>query len=300
MQAVDPVLAWPNRYGRRQGGRLEVASLASPEMVGWRQQKFGPDAPWVPTLVVLKGGAPARVFTGLRLGVMLSRYLRPPQVWAVSMALGSAHRRQASLSPMLNRSQFVRGVGGAIAAVGLLAARPPQQGANENGHDREWLAGLDLVSSGELPRAEARSLMLSAVESDLPSVLAEGAQHDHLGAIDLAGGAWASLSAEESATLLAVRHRTARGEDLVALTYQREGDAIAFYRLSSRQGPERTSTKLLRVDEVPTGGDRGGVQVRLIAGEEDGLFTCPPPRPARGVANADLRIATPAYVALGA
>lgn len=258
------------------GGRLEVASLSSPEMTSWRHQKFGREAPWVPTLVVVKGSAQARVFTGVRLGVMLSRYLPPSQVWAVSVALG-AHRRQTPQSPMLNRSQFVRGVGGAIAVVGLLAARTPttEQSPNENGDDREWLAGLDLVSSEELSQAEGRALMASAVELDLPSVLAHGAQHSHIGALDLEGGAWTSLSAEKNAILLAVRHRTARGEELVALTYQREGDAVAFYRLSSSQGPERTSTKVLRIDEIPIGGDLGEVQVRLVAGEEDGVVYVP-------------------------
>ncbi len=258
------------------GGRLEVVSLSSAEMTGWRQHKFGPEAPWVPTLVVVKGNAPARVFTGVRLGVMLSRYLRPSQVWAVSVALGT-QRRQAPVSPTLNRSQFVRGVGGAIAVVGLLAARPPasEQSVNENSEDRGWLVDLDIVSSEEISQSEARALMSSAVASDLPSILAHGAQHDHLGALDLRGAAWAYQSAEKSAAFLGVRHRTARGDELVALSYQREGDAVAFYRLSPGQGPERTSTKLLRVEEVPVGGDPGEVQVRLMVGEEDGILHVP-------------------------
>lgn len=109
------------------GDRLEVRSLNDPMMEHWRRDVFGEDPPWAPTLVEVEGGK-ARAWTGTRMGARLARRLGPAATWRVAKILGEMKKdRDAEHSPYsgLSRSQFLKGVGGAIVGMSVLSGRDP-------------------------------------------------------------------------------------------------------------------------------------------------------------------------------
>ena len=112
------------------GGDLEVRSLHDPQMKHWREQALGKDAAWKPTLIEISGGQ-TKAWTGLGLGLRLSRCLGPVATWRVMQMLGedkhgggsiAGDRGGASLeSTSLTRGGFIKGALGAAAAVGALS-----------------------------------------------------------------------------------------------------------------------------------------------------------------------------------
>jgi hypothetical protein len=75
------------RIEEKVGDKLEVVSLLDPEMGNWRKQALGEDAPWAPTLVEVRGGK-VRAWTGLSMGLTLSRRLGAKNTWQVMQTLG--------------------------------------------------------------------------------------------------------------------------------------------------------------------------------------------------------------------
>ena len=105
------------------GDKLEVRSLHDPQMVHWREQALGEDAPWAPTLVKLEG-AEVKAWTGLKMGIALSRHLGAVSTWRVMQLIGdidSLQKTSVVPSSGLSRGQFLKDVGGAAAAVSILA-----------------------------------------------------------------------------------------------------------------------------------------------------------------------------------
>lgn len=105
------------------GDKLEVRSLYDPQMVHWREQALGEDASWAPTLVKVEGGK-VKAWTGLRMGAVLSGRLGPAGTWRVMQVLGemkSVSKTGARHGAGLSRGQFLKGMGGAAAAVSILA-----------------------------------------------------------------------------------------------------------------------------------------------------------------------------------
>lgn len=113
------------------GGGIEVRSLNDPQMKHWREQALGKDAAWKPTLIEISGGQ-TKAWTGLRLGVRLSRCLGPVATWRVMRILGedkhgggsiAGDRDAASLvSTSITRGGFIKGALGAAAAVSALTS----------------------------------------------------------------------------------------------------------------------------------------------------------------------------------
>lgn len=105
------------------GDKLEVRSLYDPQMVHWREQALGEDAPWAPTLVKVEG-VEVKAWTGLGMGAVLSRRLGPVGTWRVMQVLGemkSVSKTGTAPGAGLSRGQFLKGIGGAAAAVSILA-----------------------------------------------------------------------------------------------------------------------------------------------------------------------------------
>ena len=114
------------RIEERVGDKIEVLSLNDPLMQHWRKEAFGDAAPWAPTLVELDGGS-VRAWTGVRMGVRLSRALGPLATWRVMQVLGEvnadlelADSAAAKAMTELSRGQFLKGAGGAAVALSIL------------------------------------------------------------------------------------------------------------------------------------------------------------------------------------
>lgn len=114
------------RIEERVGGKIEVRSLNDPLMQHWRKSALGDAAPWTPTLVELDGGV-VRAWTGVRMGVRLSRALGPLATWRIMQVLGEANADleltdsvAARATSKFTRGQFLKGVGGAAVALSIL------------------------------------------------------------------------------------------------------------------------------------------------------------------------------------
>lgn len=150
------------RIKEQVDGKLEIRSLSDPQVEHWRKSALGDDAPWAPTLIEVEGPK-VRAWTGWRLGVNLSRFLGPAATWRVMQALGEVGAAPeaeksavAKAAGGLTRGQFLKGVGGAAAAVTMLSgtgklARPAEAATIT---DTTEITGSTLV---DLARRRARS-----------------------------------------------------------------------------------------------------------------------------------------------
>jgi hypothetical protein len=116
------------RIEERVGDKIEVRSLRDPLVEHWRKQVLGEDAPWVPILIEVEGGK-VRAWTGLQMGVALSRKLGLLETWQVMQVLGeynAAHRvaesRTAQAAAGMSRRQFLKGLAGGLVAISILPA----------------------------------------------------------------------------------------------------------------------------------------------------------------------------------
>ena len=111
------------RIEEQVGDKLEVRSLSDPKVEHWRKREMGEDAPWVPTLVEVDSGK-TKVWTGLAMGLVLSRKLGPAATWRVMQVLGdigaAARQDRPSMGSALSRSKFLKGMVGTGAALTLM------------------------------------------------------------------------------------------------------------------------------------------------------------------------------------
>lgn len=112
------------------GEKLELRSLGSFQVREWRRRALGEDAPWVPTLIEVKG-TEVRAWTGPAMAVYISRSLGPVTSWRVMQILGEFGSSATSerwgehpvgvLARVVNRREFLKGAGGAVAGAAVLA-----------------------------------------------------------------------------------------------------------------------------------------------------------------------------------
>ena len=107
------------------GDRLEIRSLNDPMMQHWRNEVFGDDAPWAPTLVEVSGG-PVRAWTGRRMSLVLARKLGIFATWRVTQILGEVQDKSVSTSLQqrsgaLSREAFLKGASGTVLAFGMFS-----------------------------------------------------------------------------------------------------------------------------------------------------------------------------------
>lgn len=115
------------RIEERVGDKLEVRSLHDPQMEHWRTQTLGENAPWAPTLVEV-GGKKVKAWTGIGLGLRLSRSIGPLATWQIMQILGelvtsvsdTANTPFSKAAVGMSRGQFLKGVGGAAIALSVL------------------------------------------------------------------------------------------------------------------------------------------------------------------------------------
>jgi len=90
--------------------------------------KCGENASWAPTLVEVRGGQ-VKAWTGLKMGLILSRKLGPVTTWRVMQVLGepqvaSGVDDEAHSAEIhgISRRRFLKGLAGGVAALSLLPA----------------------------------------------------------------------------------------------------------------------------------------------------------------------------------
>jgi hypothetical protein len=127
--------------------RLEVLSLAHPDVEVWRHDVFGHDGPWAPTLIKA-GPDGVRAWTGAALATHLALRLGPRALTRVLGALGELDRGGAAAARGLSRARFLRIAAGAGIAAGLVfAGRAPAFAAVKAPAER-WVA----ANRDRLPR----------------------------------------------------------------------------------------------------------------------------------------------------
>ena len=159
------------------GERLEVRDLRDPEVAGWIEQALGREARWAPTLIEVSGSR-VRAWTGPRMGLALGRRLGVRNTWRVLKALGANEAPETFSTPAergLNRTQFLKGIGGAALAMTALS------GTNifaRIANAAEWVHPLNrnkVVSSRQLEGEALRSAVARATASkDVKNVWTEG------------------------------------------------------------------------------------------------------------------------------
>ena len=77
------------RVEEQVGDQLEIRDLRDPDVTRWVEDALGKDAPWGPTLIELSEDR-IKAWTGLRMGLALSRRLGIHNTWRVMKALGAS------------------------------------------------------------------------------------------------------------------------------------------------------------------------------------------------------------------
>lgn len=130
------------------GGRLETLPLTHPEVREWRVRQWGPNAPWVPTLVRHRG-TEVRCWSGASMVRPLLRGLGAQAALRVVEALGELSRQRrrapwersrvsspgASVRPRLQRLR----AGWFVIMTLALAGRTPALARSDHGLAREWV-----------------------------------------------------------------------------------------------------------------------------------------------------------------
>ena len=124
-------------------GKLEVLSLSRPDVREWREQAFGADAPWKPTLIRVDETVAA--WTGVGMSVQLVRSLGLRSSIRVLRALGELKHQTSAAHPTgVGRRRALRiGAGAVVAAGMMIAGQVPSFGATAEG----WVA----KNPGKLP-----------------------------------------------------------------------------------------------------------------------------------------------------
>lgn len=159
------------------GDELEVRDLRDPEVAGWIERALGRGARWAPTLIEVSGSR-VRAWTGPRMGVALSRRLGARNTWRVIKALGADKESGANLPTAkrgVDRTQFLKGLGGAAFAVSVLSGTDlfiRIASAKEWTHplNRERVVSSTRLEGEELQRAVTRA----AASRDVKNVWAGG------------------------------------------------------------------------------------------------------------------------------
>ncbi|MGH3148240.1 MAG: hypothetical protein ACRDTR_20855 [Rubrobacter sp.] len=224
------------RIEERVGDRVEIRSLNDPVMDHWRKEALGDDAPWAPTLVEVEGGK-VQAWTGVRMGVRLSRALGPVTTWRVMQVLGEANAdlRLADSTPVravsgLTRGQFLKGVGGAAVAISVLSGtgKLPSPAEATLSIRYEEIRGNELVSLAR--RMAGRKDILNVMGATWLNkvrngrIIDAGEDGKTIKAIDLGNGRVSSANGKftfsgELTVIKAAKHTLPHGNSMIAISY---------------------------------------------------------------------------------
>lgn len=169
-------------------GRLEVLPLTYPQVEQWRQAAFGADAPFTPTLLLIRADGEVRGWTSRRMAVPLARRLGVRASLRVLTAIGELREQvhQPLISEdrprTLSRKAFLRLGTGATVAGGLLFAGAAPAFAEQR---RSAAAAWAAANRGRLPQTYGSMVEYSldyrrAIYAELPSATRAGLWREHL------------------------------------------------------------------------------------------------------------------------
>lgn len=257
------------------GGALEILPLNNEEMRGWRNEAFGDDPPFVPTLVEA-GLQGTRVWSGKRIALELLRRVGPRKMWSISTALGRLRKPTGNDGP--SRSAFVKGVLGAAAGVAVLSggAAPALGSSRRPDH---WLAKANIVNSEELDTRSARGAFAA-----LSDAADGGGPEKRTQRSTLAAGV--SL---EGKTAKSVLHKLSDDSEIRAISIQDETTVIFTYELL--KDGNIISIYSRSFEAMDTKGTGEFDKMRLLAIESDGKLQSVEPA-ASGCTNCNGRCQT--------
>ena len=159
------------------GDKLEVRDLRDPAVSRWIERSLGQEAQWAPTLVEVSGDK-VRAWTGPRLGLALSRRLGVRDTWRIIKALGANEEPETASVPTergFNRTQFLKGLGGAALAMSVLSGTDVfVRIANAT----EWVHPLNrkkVISSKQLEgEVLQKAVARAAASRDVENIWTEG------------------------------------------------------------------------------------------------------------------------------
>lgn len=113
---------------KQSDGKVEVRNLWDPQVMQWRREALGDEAPWTPTLLKIKEGK-VKGWTGWRLGAVLSSSIGPVSTWRLMHALGEVaktnktdYKSSDDASIGYTRRQLLKGgMSGAVVALGIVS-----------------------------------------------------------------------------------------------------------------------------------------------------------------------------------
>ncbi|WP_327590321.1 bacteriocin fulvocin C-related protein [Nonomuraea sp. NBC_00507] len=124
------------------GEKLEVLPLAHPDVLRWREEALGAEAPWAPTLLRVDENR-VRAWTGPAMGMRLLGRLGPKASIKLFGALGElsrANQTATSGQDPIGRRRFFRFGAGFGIAVGIVLTGEAPALADEPGKARAWVA----------------------------------------------------------------------------------------------------------------------------------------------------------------
>ena len=129
-------------------GDLETASLLSKDVIAWRTETFGEDAPWLPSLFLLEDDELVRGWTGKSIRKPLLRAVGVRKALSIMRYLGEVRLEQRSPSPResanegrsYSRKAFLGVAAGLLASASVLSGRSPAGASVQTwGATQDWL-----------------------------------------------------------------------------------------------------------------------------------------------------------------
>jgi hypothetical protein len=266
------------------GDKLEVRSLSDPQVEHWRKEALGEDAPWAPTLVEVEG-VKVRAWTGVRMGIALSRRLGLRDTWRVMQAVGEANAASKAegqttqgAMPGLTRGQFLKGAGGAAVAftmftgIGTFAspAFARSKALDEAAEalksvKRTGVHGRELIDVARrvAQRNDVANVMGRAWSTGVRDGRAGTATRDGEQPIFLANGARASVGpdgrtqgGDDRVVVGAMRHVLKNGTNLLVVAYELPTDKLLVYHEYDRPIPDGEGDLKSKADLLSVEGDR--------------------------------------------
>lgn len=133
-----------NAVAQASSEKLEVLPLTHPDVLRWREQCLGENAPWVPTLIQIDG-IRVRAWTGTVMAFRLVRALGLRSTMRVLRALGELRQQQSDPTQdradrqTIGRKRFLQlGAGIAVAAGLTIAGKGPAFAQSATSRARSW------------------------------------------------------------------------------------------------------------------------------------------------------------------
>jgi hypothetical protein len=237
----------------RSGLGIETMSLREPQMMAWREEELGTEAPWKPTLVEISNST-TRAWVGGKMSVALVRNLGVQNTWNLLKIIGEISEVQGQQSPPASgllgtkvpRASFLKGIIGAGVGVAILANGPAARAATAE-DDLSWFAALKLKNPRELSFNESAREMKRALELPELKAVFSDVNSKSIGLREriAADAARASRDVEELG-IRSVVHTIHGGGKMTATMFLDEEISFLLYEITGGKFHGRSYARVLR------------------------------------------------------